>query len=98
PPRPLPFPYTTLFRSFASHTLREARIAQAQQARAERRFNDVRALANSLLFDIHDSIRDLPGSTAARKVLVDRAVQYLDSLAQERSEEHTSELQSRGHL
>jgi serine/threonine protein kinase/tetratricopeptide (TPR) repeat protein len=64
-------------------TLREARIARAQQARAERRFNDVRALANSLLFDIHDSIRDLPGATAARRLLVDRARQYLDSLAQE---------------
>jgi serine/threonine protein kinase/tetratricopeptide (TPR) repeat protein len=66
-------------------TLREARIARAQQARAERRFNDVRALANSLLFDIHDSIRDLPGSTAARKLVLDRARQYLDSLAQEAS-------------
>ena len=64
-------------------TLREAQIARAEKVRAERRFNDVRALANSLLFDIHDSIRDLPGSTAARKVLVDRALQYLDSLAQE---------------
>ncbi|MGC2550913.1 MAG: serine/threonine-protein kinase [Candidatus Sulfotelmatobacter sp.] len=56
--------------------VREARIA-------ERRFNDVRKLANSLLFDIHDSIRDLPGSTAARKLLVDRALQYLDSLSHE---------------
>lgn len=63
--------------------LREARIARAQSARAERRFNDVRALANSLLFEIHDSIQDLPGSTAARKLLVDRALQYLDSLSQE---------------
>ena len=63
--------------------VREARIARTQQARAERRFNDVRALANSLLFDIHDSIRDLPGSTAARKLLVDRALKYLDSLSQE---------------
>ncbi|MGA9510049.1 MAG: serine/threonine-protein kinase, partial [Candidatus Sulfotelmatobacter sp.] len=58
--------------------VREARIA-------ERRFNDVRKLANSLLFDIHDSIRDLPGSTAARKLLVDRALQYLDSLSHESS-------------
>ena len=58
--------------------MREARIA-------ERRFNDVRKLANSLLFDIHDSIRDLPGSTAARKLLVDRALQYLDSLSHESS-------------
>jgi serine/threonine protein kinase len=64
-------------------TIREARIAQAQRARAERRFNDVRKLANSLLFDIHDSIRNLPGSIPARKVLVERAREYLDSLAQE---------------
>ena len=63
--------------------IREARIARMQQARAERRFNDVRALANSLLFEIHDSIRDLPGSTATRKLLVDRALKYLDSLSQE---------------
>jgi eukaryotic-like serine/threonine-protein kinase len=64
-------------------TLREARIARANQLRAERRFNDVRALANSLLFDIHDAIRDVPGSTPARKILIERALQYLDSLAGE---------------
>jgi serine/threonine protein kinase len=61
----------------------EARIARQQQARAEKRFNDVRQLANSLLFDIHDAIRDLPGSTPARKILVGRALTYLDSLAGE---------------
>jgi tetratricopeptide (TPR) repeat protein len=63
-----------------------AAVAIVREARiAERRFNDVRKLANSLLFDIHDSIRDLPGSTAARKLLVDRALQYLDSLSHESS-------------
>src|SRR5208283_2980066 len=36
--------------------------------------------------EIHDSIRDLPGSTAARKLLVDRALQYLNSLSQEASD------------
>ena len=64
-------------------TLREARIARAERVRAERRFNDVRALANSLMFEIHDGIRNLPGSTPVRKLLVERALQYLDSLAQE---------------
>jgi eukaryotic-like serine/threonine-protein kinase len=55
-----------------------------QQARiAERRFNDVRSLANSLMFEVHDSIKDLPGSTAARKVIIEKALKYLDSLAQE---------------
>jgi tetratricopeptide (TPR) repeat protein len=57
-------------------TVREARIAQ-------RRFDDVRSLANSLIFDVHDSIKDLPGSTPARKIIVDRALQYLNVLAQE---------------
>lgn len=61
-----------------SITVREERIAQ-------RRFNDVRSLANSLIFDIHDSIKDLPGSTPARKVIVDRALRYLNALAQESS-------------
>ncbi|HUD66484.1 MAG TPA: protein kinase [Candidatus Sulfotelmatobacter sp.] len=54
-----------------------------QKRRADRRFNDVRTLANSLLFEIHDSIRDLPGSTPARKLIVDRALTYLDSLSAE---------------
>lgn len=64
-------------------SIHEAGIARAQSARAERRFNDVRSLANSLMFDIHDSIRDLPGSTQARQLLVTKALKYLDSLAQE---------------
>jgi non-specific serine/threonine protein kinase/serine/threonine-protein kinase len=63
--------------------VREARIARMQEARADRRFNDVRKLANSQLFDIYDKIQNLPGSTTARKALVDDALQYLDSLAQE---------------
>jgi serine/threonine protein kinase/tetratricopeptide (TPR) repeat protein len=64
-------------------TLREARIARANELRAERRFNDVRQLANSLMFEVHDSIKDLAGATPARKLLVEKALQYLDSLSQE---------------
>jgi len=64
---------------------REARIARASQLRAEQRFNDVRKLANSLTFEIHDSIKDLPGATKARKILAGDAQQYLDSLSREES-------------
>jgi non-specific serine/threonine protein kinase/serine/threonine-protein kinase len=67
----------------------QARIARAQQARAERRFNDVRRLANSFLFEIHDSVRDLAGSTPTRELLVTRALEYLDSLAQEARDDAT---------
>jgi eukaryotic-like serine/threonine-protein kinase len=61
----------------------QAEIARTQRARAERRFNDLRNLANSLMFDVHDAIRDLPGSTHARQLLVTNALKYLDSLAGE---------------
>jgi eukaryotic-like serine/threonine-protein kinase len=66
-------------------TMREARIAREQSARAEHRFNDVRWLANSLLFEVHDSIQQLPGATPARQLIVQNALQYLDSLAKEAS-------------
>ena len=58
-------------------TVRQARIAA-------RRFDDVRKLANSYLFEFHDAIKDLPGSTPARRLVVKRALEYLDNLARER--------------
>ncbi|MEQ1646436.1 MAG: protein kinase, partial [Pyrinomonadaceae bacterium] len=54
-----------------------------QRNKAQRRFNDVRQLANSFLFEFHDAIKDLPGSTPARELVVKRAIEYLDKLAQE---------------
>jgi tetratricopeptide (TPR) repeat protein len=60
-----------------------AAAATVQARRAERRFNQVRRLANSVLYDFHDAIRDLPGSTRARETLVNTGLEYLDSLARE---------------
>jgi tetratricopeptide (TPR) repeat protein len=51
---------------------------------ANRRFNDARKLANSYLFEFYDGIRDLPGATPVRQLVVKRALEYLDSLAAER--------------
>jgi serine/threonine protein kinase len=59
------------------------RRATTEKARAERRFNDVRQLAHSVLFDYHDAIKDLPGATKVRERLVRDALTYLDSLAAE---------------
>ena len=61
----------------------EARIALAQQRLAEQRFNEVRKLANSLIFEIHDSVQTLPGATSTRKLILDRALEYLDNLEKE---------------
>jgi hypothetical protein len=63
----------------------EAHSANLERARAERRFQEVRGLANSVLFELHDAIANLPGSTQARELLVKRAQRYLDSLAGEAS-------------
>jgi non-specific serine/threonine protein kinase/serine/threonine-protein kinase len=61
----------------------EEQRARAEQAIAERRFNDLRKLAHSVLFDYHDAIKDLPGSTPVRARLVHDAREYLDRLAAE---------------
>ena len=58
-----------------------ATLHQAQ--RAERRFQEVRQLANTFMFEFHDKIQYLSGATEARALLVDTALQYLDSLARE---------------
>ena len=73
-----------------SSSLREARIAEQQRvlaeqqsARAERHFSSVRKLADTFVFQVHDAIKELPGSTAARELLVTTALEYLNTLAAE---------------
>lgn len=63
----------------------QAQVARSERARAERRFNDIRRVANSLLFDVHDAIKDLPGATPARQVIVSKALEFLDGLAKDSS-------------
>lgn len=74
-------------------TAREARIAEAQRQRAERRFSEIRSLANSLIFDIHDSISTLPRTAPSRKLLVGTALRYLDSLSKESSGDESLQLE-----
>ena len=64
-------------------SLRQARIAEVERARAERRFDDVRRLANVVLFDVHRTLENATGAMAARRLLVDTALRYLDDLASE---------------
>lgn len=74
-------------------SVREARIALAERDRATRRFADVRRLSNSLLFELSPRIERMPGATAARDVLVSRAVEYLDSLAAESPDDQELQLE-----
>jgi eukaryotic-like serine/threonine-protein kinase len=61
----------------------EAHVARQQRARAERHFADVRKLASTFMFDLHESIQNLPGSIATRHLLVINSLKYLDGLAAE---------------
>ena len=64
-------------------TLWQAHAARQERDKAEHRFNQVRKLANAVLFDYHDGIEKLPGSTPVREKMVKDALEYLDSLSGE---------------
>ncbi len=61
----------------------QASIAQYERNRAEARFRDVRRFSRSVLFEIHDAIRNLPNSTPARSLLLSRATEFLDHLSKD---------------
>jgi tetratricopeptide (TPR) repeat protein/predicted Ser/Thr protein kinase len=60
-----------------------AGLSWFEALRAQRRFNDVEKLAHSVMFEFHDAIANLPGSTAARELLITRALEYLENLSRE---------------
>jgi eukaryotic-like serine/threonine-protein kinase len=55
--------------------------ADRQRERAERNLATVREFANVLIFDVHKAIAKLPGATAARKLVVDKALAYLEKVS-----------------
>lgn len=61
----------------------QARRAEYQRQIADRRFQQVRQLAGKFVLDFHDAIAGLPGSTAARKMVVETGLGYYDTLVQE---------------
>jgi non-specific serine/threonine protein kinase/serine/threonine-protein kinase len=67
----------------AAATAWQAHVARIERDKAESRFRQVRQFSRSLLFELHDSIRQLPGSTASRQLLLARAVEFLDGLARD---------------
>ncbi|HEY3836194.1 MAG TPA: serine/threonine-protein kinase, partial [Bryobacteraceae bacterium] len=57
--------------------------SQYEARRAERRFQDLRSLAHSYLFNIDKRIQNLPGSTDAREEIVRTGLAYLEHLSNE---------------
>jgi eukaryotic-like serine/threonine-protein kinase len=61
----------------------QRQVARREQALAERRFRDVRQLANTLIFKVHDAVAPLAGSTPVRRTIVEDALAYLEKLERE---------------
>ena len=60
-----------------------AHRAHRAEIRALERFESLRKITHSLLFEIHGAIQNLPGATAARGLLLHRVVEYLGQLSGE---------------
>jgi serine/threonine protein kinase len=63
--------------------------AEAESGRAKRRFEDLRRLTHSMMFEMHDAVSIVVGSTTARQLLARRTLEYLDGLAREASDDPT---------
>jgi eukaryotic-like serine/threonine-protein kinase len=59
----------------------QAHVARTERARAQQRFDDIRALGTVFLFELNREIESLPGSTPARELLVSKALETFDKLA-----------------
>jgi eukaryotic-like serine/threonine-protein kinase len=68
---------------------RERSRAEAQRRLSEALVSDVRDMANTLLYKIHDQVEKLPGSTPVRETMVKEALTYLDRLNRQAGAEPT---------
>ncbi len=59
-------------------------VASIYEARrAGRRFDQVRQIANTFVFEVYDAINKVPGATKARELVAGKALGYLESLERE---------------
>ncbi|MFI5371967.1 MAG: protein kinase [Candidatus Eisenbacteria bacterium] len=64
-------------------SLWQASVATHESALARQRLRDAHSLANTLLFDVYDGIENMPGATAVRAKVVEKAAIYLDALSRD---------------
>ena len=74
----------------------QRQVAVRAQGRAEARFKEVRQLANTLIFKIHDAVAPLPGSTPVRQTIVNEALAYLERLEAESRDDESLRLELSG--
>ena len=73
-------------------TMWQARVANQERRKAEARSADLRQLSNSLLSELDEAIKQLPGSTGAQKLLVTRVLEHLDRMAKDAKGDRQTQL------
>jgi predicted Ser/Thr protein kinase len=61
----------------------QAKVADAERRKAEARATDLRQLSNSLLSELDEAIKELPGSTSVQRLLVTRVLEHLDRMSKD---------------
>src|SRR5690606_40564692 len=96
PPTPTPFPYTTLFRSEGARPYINVWVARADDADNPAYAKIVELFKET---EVQDALVAQSGGTAVLANQTAEELQgYLADIQADRSEEHTSELQSRENL
>ena len=70
----------------------QARVANQERRKAEARSADLRQLSNSLLSELDEAIKQLPGSTGVQKLLVTRVLEHLDRMARDAQGDRQTQL------
>jgi hypothetical protein len=70
----------------------QAQLANQERRKAEARSADLRQLSNSLLSELDEAIKELPGSTSAQKLLVTRVLEHLDRMAKDAQGDRQTQL------
>ena len=64
-----------------------------QRENAQRRFNETRVLARTLIYDLHDAVAPVHGALPARELIVDTGLAYLDALSNEAGDDLSLQLE-----
>ncbi|MEO6807450.1 MAG: protein kinase [Edaphobacter sp.] len=70
----------------------QSHTANLQRRRAEARSADLRELSNSLLSELDRTLKDIPGSAGAQKLLITRVIEHLDHMALDAQGDRQTEL------
>jgi eukaryotic-like serine/threonine-protein kinase len=74
----------------------QAQTANLERKRAEARSADLRQLSDSLLSELAEALKQIPGSTGAQKLLVERVLEHLDRMAHDAQGDRQTQLDLAG--